>query len=150
MLEGPNESSPARSTNMSQRAGPWQHVVVHDVEIEFPERGRGKAIFLVHAGGFSDWFRFVGESEALDGFRVIRLRRVGYGEFQPVHLTLTDHARHAATLADRLGLKQIHCVGHSSSCQIGLALAIEQPELVRSLTLLEPAARRARNSADCS
>lgn len=127
---------------MNDQSEPWQRVPVEDVEIEFTARGQGEAMFLVHAGVFGDWFRLVGEQTLLDGFfRVIRLRRVGYGRYQPTrHLTVHDHARQAAALADRLGLERIHWVGHSSSCQIGLALALERPELVRSLTLLEPAA----------
>jgi pimeloyl-ACP methyl ester carboxylesterase len=126
---------------MNERSEAWQCVPVEDVEIEFTTRGQGEAIFLVHAGVFSDWFRFVGAQTHLDGFRVIRLRRVGYGQYQPTrHLTLSDHARHAAALADRLAIDRMHWVGHSSSCQIGLALARERPELVRSLTLMEPAA----------
>jgi pimeloyl-ACP methyl ester carboxylesterase len=53
---------------------------------------------------------------------------------------MADHARHVAALADHLGLERIHWVGHSSSCQIGLQLALERPNLVASLILLEPAA----------
>jgi len=56
----------------------WQPVSVRDAEIEFVERGSGDAIVLVHAGVFSDWFRFVGQSAELDGYRVIRMRRAGY------------------------------------------------------------------------
>jgi len=120
----------------------WQHLAVDDVVIEFTERGRGDLIFLVHAGVFSDWFRFVGESHHLDRFRVVRLRRAGYGQIQPTrHLPLADHGRHAAALAEHLcDGERIHWVGHSSSCQIGLELAVERPMLVGSLTLLEPAA----------
>jgi pimeloyl-ACP methyl ester carboxylesterase len=126
---------------MSDQAETWHHLRVDDDEIEFTERGAGEPIFLVHAGVFSDWFRFVAASPALDGFRLIRPRRAGYGRYQPTrHLTLADHARHAAALADHLGLDGIHWVGHSSSCQIGLALALARPALVRSLALLEPAA----------
>lgn len=126
---------------MKEQSGSWRCVPVGDAEIEFTERGSGEAVFLVHAGVFSDWFRWVDESSELDGFRVIRPRRVGYGRFQPVrHLTLLDHARYVAQLADYLGIKSLHWVGHSSSCQIGLCLAVERPELVRSLALLEPAA----------
>jgi pimeloyl-ACP methyl ester carboxylesterase len=126
---------------MNERLEPWQRVRVEDVEIEFTVHGQGEAIFLVHVGVFSDWFRFVGAQTHLDQFQVIRLRRVGYGQYQPTrHLTLSDHARHAAALADRLGIDRMHWVGHSSSCQIGLALALERPALVRSLTLMEPAA----------
>jgi len=127
---------------MNNRREQWQHFDVQGADIEFMDGGRGAPVFLVHAGVFSDWFRFVAESQELAGFRVVRLRRAGYGDSQPErHLTLADHAGHAAALAKRLCPGEtIHWVGHSSSCQIGLALAIEQPMLVSSLVLLEPAA----------
>jgi len=119
----------------------WQTIAIGDAEIEFTDQGSGEAVFLVHAGVFSDWFRFVGQSEEFDGYRVIRPRRVGYGRFQPDrHVTLADHGQHAASLAAHLGIDAIHWVGHSSSCLIGLSLAMQQPQFVRSLTLLEPAA----------
>ncbi|PZS03136.1 MAG: alpha/beta hydrolase [Pseudonocardiales bacterium] len=118
-----------------------QRVSLGDVEIEYSERGGGEPIVLVHAGVFGDWFLPVSESPALDGFRVIRIRRAGYGSTPPTrHLTIADHARHAGALADRLGVPKIHWVGHSSSCQMGLQLAIDRPDLVHSLVLLEPAA----------
>lgn len=127
---------------MNDQSEQWQRFEVDGVGIEFMEHGRGAPIFLVHAGVFSDWFRFVSESDALGSFRVVRLRRAGYGQAQPErHLTLTDHALHAAALAEWLCPdERIHWVGHSSSCQIGLALAMEKPALVSSLVLLEPAA----------
>ena len=55
-------------------------------------------------------------------------------------LTIADHARYVAALADHLGLERIHWVGHSSSCQMGLQLALDRPNLIASLILLEPAA----------
>jgi pimeloyl-ACP methyl ester carboxylesterase len=126
---------------MSEQPESWQRLRVDDVEIEFTERGAGPTVFLVHAAVSSDWFRLIYESPALDDFRLVLPRRAGYGTFQPTrHLTLTDHARHMGALADHLGLDGIHWVGHSSSCLIGLFLAAERPELVRSLTLMEPAA----------
>jgi len=135
------ESRRRKARNMRDRSDPWQSLRLEDVEIEFTTQGQGEAIFLVHAGVFSEWFRWVAASETVDGLCVIRLRRAGYGPREPTrHLTVLDHARHAAALAEQLELEGMHWVGHSSSCQIGLALAIERPELVRSLTLIEPAA----------
>jgi pimeloyl-ACP methyl ester carboxylesterase len=55
-------------------------------------------------------------------------------------LTINDHAGHLAELAEHLQIDRVHWVGHSSGCQIVLQLALEHPELVRTLTLLEPAA----------
>jgi pimeloyl-ACP methyl ester carboxylesterase len=114
---------------------------IDDVDIAYCDRGAGEPVFLVHAGVFSDWFLPVSLARSLDGFRVIRVRRAGYGGPTPSrHLTIADHARHVAALADHLGLERIHWVGHSSSCQMGLQLALDRPNLIASLILLEPAA----------
>jgi pimeloyl-ACP methyl ester carboxylesterase len=118
-----------------------QRLSLDDAEIEYSDRGAGEPIVLVHAGVFGDWFLPLSTSPTLDGFRVIRVRRAGYGSRAPAkHLTIGDHARHVGLLADRLGLRRFHWVGHSSSCQMGLQLAIDRPDLVHSLILLEPAA----------
>jgi pimeloyl-ACP methyl ester carboxylesterase len=118
-----------------------QRVGLGDAEVAYSERGAGEPIVLVHAGVFGDWFLPVSASPALEGFRVLRVRRAGYGPPPPArHLTIGDHARLIAALLDQLGVPRIHYVGHSSSCQIGLELALERPDLVHSLILLEPAA----------
>jgi pimeloyl-ACP methyl ester carboxylesterase len=114
---------------------------VDDVVIDYDDRGTGEPVVLVHAGGFADWFLPVNASPALDSCRVIRIRRAGYAGAAPArHLTIADHACHVGAVADHLGLSRIHCVGHSSGCHIALQLALDRPELVRSLVLLEPAA----------
>ena len=114
---------------------------IDSTDVAYFDNGEGEAVFLVHAGVFSDWFLPVSETPALRGFRVVRVRRAGYGDSIPAHhLTVADHARHVAALADHLGLDRIHWVGHSSSCQMGLQLAVDYPNLVASLVLIEPAA----------
>lgn len=126
---------------MALESETMQQVSVGDTEIAYSEHGHGEPIVLVHAGVFSDWFLPLNQSGALDGFRVIRVRRAGYGPVPPTqHLTLGDHARHVGALANHLGLSKIHWVGHSSSCQVGLELALDRPDLVHTLVLLEPAA----------
>jgi len=58
-------------------------------------------------------------SSTLDGFRVIRVRRAGYGATVPgSHLAIEDHARHLTALAALLELKAVHVVGHSSGALI--------------------------------
>jgi pimeloyl-ACP methyl ester carboxylesterase len=110
-------------------------------DVGYHDRGHGQAILLVHAGVFSDWFGPLSRQLPDGRFRVVRMRRSGYqGTAPPAgHLTLADHARHAACLLDTLGISTAHWVGHSSSCLIGLQLAQDRPGLVASLTLLEPA-----------
>jgi pimeloyl-ACP methyl ester carboxylesterase len=118
-----------------------QRLRVADDWIEYEDVGAGEPIVLLHAGVFSDWFLPVAAAPELDGFRIIRVRRAGYipGVATSGHLTIADHARHCGLLLDALGIAPAHVCGHSSSALIGLQLALDQPELVQSLVLLDPA-----------
>lgn len=109
--------------------------------LEYDDRGEGDPILLLHAGAFSDWFAPVAAAEELKGFRIILPRRAGYveGVVPSGHLSLADHARHSASLLDGIGVHRVHMCGHSSSALIGLQLALDRPDLVHSLVLLEPA-----------
>jgi pimeloyl-ACP methyl ester carboxylesterase len=110
-------------------------------EIQYSERGEGEPLLLVHAGVFADWFVPLAASRTLDGFRVIRVRRAGYGPNAPASpLTVQKHAGHLTALADYLELGAVHIVGHSSGALIALQMAADRPELVHSLMLIEPAA----------
>jgi pimeloyl-ACP methyl ester carboxylesterase len=114
---------------------------VGDDAVEYEDRGAGEPILLVHGGVFADWFTPVVASDALDGFRVIRVRRAGYagGSEPTAHRTLADHARHCGLLLDALGLARAHVCGHSSGALVGLQLALDRPGVVHGLVLLEPA-----------
>src|SRR5262245_13855606 len=110
-------------------------------DLNYEERGAGEVVYLVHAGVFSSWFAPLFTEPALDGFRVIRPIRQGYGGVGPPDepKSLPAHARSCAALLRQLGAERAHWVGHSSSCCIGLQVALDAPELVASLILFEPA-----------
>jgi pimeloyl-ACP methyl ester carboxylesterase len=109
--------------------------------LEYEERGKGPVVCLVHAGVFSAWFAPMFEESALDGFRVVRLVRPGYGRSAPPAepMSLRAHAEQCAHQLDELGVRSMHWVGHSSSCCIGLQLALDRPDLVAGLILFETA-----------
>lgn len=84
------------------------------------ERGAGEALVLVHAGVFSSWFEPLYRERALDGFRVIRPVRPGYGSSPaPPGLSIEGQARACGNLLRQLGATRTRWVGHSSSCCIG-------------------------------
>jgi len=117
---------------------------VGDAELEYWERGPRDAantIFLVHGGVFGEWFRPLFDEPALDGFRVVRVHRAGYGASSRPRrpLSLADHARQCCRLLDKLGIRRAHWIGHSSSACIGLQATLDVPELIEGLVLLEPA-----------
>ena len=109
--------------------------------LDYDERGAGEAVCLVHAGVFSAWFAPLFEQPALDGFRVIRPVRPGYGRSPAPSdpASIAAHAGRCGELLRGLGVTRAHWVGHSSSCCIGLQLALDDPGLVASLILFEPA-----------
>lgn len=116
---------------------------VEDGTVEFSDRGEDEPLLLVHAGVFAAWFPVLADDPALAGFRLVGPIRVGYDATAPApgrHLTLADHARHCAAVLDALGIGQAHVLGHSSGSLVGLQLALDRPDLVRSLVLVEPAA----------
>src|ERR1700716_3313548 len=53
-------------------------------------------------------------------------------------LSIADQASHARLLLAHLGISRAHVVGHSSGGCIALQLALDAPDLVQSLALLEP------------
>jgi pimeloyl-ACP methyl ester carboxylesterase len=114
---------------------------VQGTTVEYVDHGgNGEPVLLVHAGAFGAWFEPLAAGPTLEGRRVIRMLRAGYtgGPAPAGHLSIADHARHAATLLDTLGAAPAHVVAHSSGSVIALQLALDRPELVRSLILSEP------------
>ena len=134
---GPTPPSKQDNTAMQMR-----RANLSDVEVEYEERGAGEPVILVHAGVFGDWFAPLMEEPALNSrYRLVRYHRVGYAGSSRVTgpVSISDHARHLRAFMRHLGIVRAHVVGHSSSGNISLQLALESPEMVRSLALLEPA-----------
>jgi pimeloyl-ACP methyl ester carboxylesterase len=114
---------------------------IAEIELEYAERGAGEPVVLLHAGLCARWFEPLLDEPALDGFRLVVPHRAGYaGSTHPSGpVSLGDHARHCHGLLGHLGVERAHIVGHSSSANIALQLALDAPETVVSLTLMEPA-----------
>ena len=54
-------------------------------------------------------------------------------------VSIADHASDAARLLDHISVSRAHVVGHSSGGAIALQLALDHPDRVETLVLLEPA-----------
>jgi pimeloyl-ACP methyl ester carboxylesterase len=117
-------------------------VRVGDVELDYQVRGSGPPVLLIHAGGCADWFAPLLAEPALSGrHRVVSYHRVGYaGSSHPAGpVSLADQAAHARGLLDHLGIGRALVAGHSSGGNIAMRLALDAPERVGALALLEPA-----------
>lgn len=111
------------------------------VQLEFHERGSGEPVLLIHAALLADWFAPLLAQERLTGtHHLISYHRVGFAgsSHATAPLSIADQARHARDLLAKLGVEHAHVVGHSSGACIALQLALDAPEFVQSLALLEP------------
>lgn len=115
---------------------------LQDIELEYEVLGTGEPVVLVHHGVGLDWFRPLLEEPALtDNYRVLSYHRVGYGGSSRVTgpLSFEREADHCRSLMHHLGIERAHVVGHSASAMITLQLALDAPDAVHTLALLESA-----------
>jgi len=122
-------------------AGEWQRATVGTVELEFQRHGSGEPVMFVHAGVLADWFGPLIDEPALRAWKLVTYHRIGYAGSSRVaqSTSIADQAAQLKLLSGQLGLRRVHLVGHSSGALIAMHLAIDSPDVVRTLTLLEPA-----------
>jgi pimeloyl-ACP methyl ester carboxylesterase len=116
--------------------------VESEVELEYRVRGAGEPVVLVHAGLFAEWFQpLLDQPALLARYRVLSYHRVGYAGSSRVAgpVSIARQAAHVRALMRYLGIERAHVVGHSSGGNIALQLALDAPEQVQSLSILEPA-----------
>jgi len=112
------------------------------IELAYRVRGEGEPVVLVHAGLFAEWFQpLLNEPLLAARYRVLSFHRVGYADSSRVAepVTLARQAAHVRELMRHAGIERAHVVGHSSGANIALQLALDAPERVHTLSLLEPA-----------
>ena len=112
-------------------------------QIEYEVRGEGEPVLLIHGAHIADAFAPLMDESALEDYQLIRYRRRGYAGSAPAEGPpegfVGQAAADAVAVLDHLGIDRAHIAGHSSGGTIGLQLAMDYPERVGSLLLLEPA-----------
>ena len=141
---------------------------VGGIRTRFYDVGEGEPMVLVHGSGFTgtasanDWT--LNLADLGRSFRVLAVDKLASGlTDNPVNdqdLTIAGEVDHVAAFIRELDLEPVHLVGHSRGAALTLLLAVNHPELVKSLVLVSsasaapPAAeafdrRRGRLVRDC-
>ena len=121
---------------------PMQRAGVDGAELEFEVTGTGEPVLLIHGAWIAEAYAPLCAEPALNGrYRLVRYHRRGYAGSSPVRapFSLAQQAADCRALLEHLGIERAHVVGHSSGGVIALRLALDAPEIVHSLVLLEPA-----------
>lgn len=113
---------------------------VNGVKLDYEVKGSGQPVLLVSPVLADGFLPLLSEPALADGYRLIRYHRRGWAgsTHTPPPVSIADHAADAAALLAHLGIHRAHVAGHSSGGSICLQLALDRPELVHTLALLEP------------
>src|SRR5579859_2178912 len=112
------------------------------VTLAYEVVGHGEPVVFIHGVFVANPFRpLLAEPALADRYRLIAYQRRGYAESSPVagQVSLARQAADCRALLRHLGVERAHVVGHSFGACIALQLAMDAPETVQSLALLEPA-----------
>ena len=127
------------STSHGQRA--MDRARLNGVELEYQVAGSGEPVLLIPPGPLADGFLpFLSEESLADRHRLIQYHRRGQaGSSQATPpVSYAEQAADAAGLLSHLGVSRAHVVGHSTGANVALQLALDRPEVVQTLALLEP------------
>jgi pimeloyl-ACP methyl ester carboxylesterase len=113
---------------------------VNGVELEFEVRGAGEHVLLIDMLIADCFVPLLPEPALADHYQLIRYHKRGWvgSTHTPPPVSIADHAADAAALLEHLGVRRAHIAGHSTGASIGAELALHHPEMVHTLTLLEP------------
>jgi pimeloyl-ACP methyl ester carboxylesterase len=117
-----------------------ESVEVNGVELEYEVVGSGEPVLLIDMLLADCFLPLLSEPALADRYQLIRYHKRGWvgSTHTPPPVSIADHAADAAALLEYLGVRHAHIVGHSSGAAIAAQLALDHPEVVHTLTLLEP------------
>ena len=116
------------------------HATVNGVELEYEVRGAGEPVLLIDMLIADCFVPLLAEPALAQGHQLIRYHKRGWvgSTHTAPPVSIADHAADAAALLEHLGVRRAHIAGHSTGASIGAQLALDRPEKVHTLTLLEP------------
>ena len=134
-------SDSARPLLAQQKDALMNRAEIDGVTLEYESRGSGDPVIFIHGALMGDTYRPLMPEDALRDYRFIGYHRRGYAASSRPEdaLSVSDHAADCLALLRKLDAVPAHVVGHSSGGAIALQLALDAPEAVRSLAVLEPA-----------
>ena len=115
---------------------------IDGAELEYEVSGTGEPVVFIHGAFIADTFRPLLAEPSLAGrYRLILYHRRGYAGSSRASgpVSVAQQAADCRALLRHLGVERAHVVGHSYGGAVALQLALDAPDVVHSLALLEPA-----------
>jgi pimeloyl-ACP methyl ester carboxylesterase len=117
---------------------------VNGTKLEYELHGisAGEPVVLIHWGVGAKWAEpLLGQQALTSRYQLLSYHRAGFAGSDRLEgpPTMAMHAAHCHQLMRELGITRAHIVGHSSSVPVALQLALDAPDAVHTLTLMEAA-----------
>ncbi len=116
-----------------------QSVKAGKAVLEYEIVGAGEPVLLISPVLADGFLPLLSERALAGDYRLIRYHKRGWAgsTHTPPPVTIANHASDAAALLEALGIRRAHVAGHSSGAAVAVQLALDYPERVHSLALLE-------------
>jgi pimeloyl-ACP methyl ester carboxylesterase len=114
---------------------------INGANLQFEIRGLGEPVVLVHGSILADGLAPLLKAPILtQHYRIIRYYRCSFDGSTRLTppVSIAQQAEHCQALLRHLNIKRAHIVGYDYDGLIALQLALDAPEAVHSLALLEP------------
>ena len=113
---------------------------INGATLEYAVLGAGEPVLLIDMLLADCFLPLVPEPALANRYQLIRYHKRGWvgSTHTPPPVSIADHAADAAALLEQLGVRRAHIVGHSTGAAIAAQLALDYPEAVHTVTLLEP------------
>jgi pimeloyl-ACP methyl ester carboxylesterase len=123
-----------------ERSGAMQKAKLNGVELEYEVTGAGEPVLLISPVLTDGFLPLVSDRALAERYRLIRYHKRGWAgsTHTPPPFSIADHVVDAAALLEHLDVPRAHIAGHSSGGAIALQMALDRPEFVQTLVLLEP------------
>src|SRR5215471_15551532 len=139
MTSATGEVAPRRQQKREVRMQQHRSIDVGDATLDCTVCGSGApVVLLANAGCSTGYFDHLARVLTTGGFQTIsiNMRGIGGSRGSLDGITLHDLAGDVAGVIEAIGGGPAHLVGHAFGNRIARCLAVDQPPLVRSVTLL--------------
>lgn len=112
---------------------------VNGVELEYEIHGSGEPVLLISPVLADGFVPLIDQPVLADHFQLIHYHKRGWVGSTPTPgpVSVEEHSEDAAALLEHLGITRAHIAGHSSGAAVAAQLALDVPDVVQSVVLLE-------------
>jgi len=123
-------------------------IEVNNLKVFTRIEGQGSPFLILHGWGRGQisWIEI--QDKLSKHFQVIILDLPGFGksDLPPVGWSVQDYFQFISDFTQKMGINNFYLLGHSFGGSIAIKLAVESPEKIRKLILVDSAGRRPQKS----